>query len=252
MPVRRKRARSRNRRISHSVVAQLRESIARGYPWIHDAADHMPGHGELIGLVYGHWYEFALDFVDEGDDESIHALWEDLSGAIIAEHSKRRPATRPAGWWRFDAPELRRCLGRDRDDDDDDEGNGHDDGRLPAAEDPNLPEWAKGTYLGRPRVDDGYAYETQREYLERLGLLSDDEKMLLEKYGDIVFVRISSGDYGECEPCWTKAREVAKKIDFDLDPQVLPYDTFWLPEKLIFDCEHREWNRESIFTVDYL
>jgi hypothetical protein len=239
----RRRQRTRSRRVSDAVWEQLRASIHAGYPWI-----HIDGFYELLGLVRGSWFPFC-HIIDETDEEAQRALWEELQADILAEHARRRPGDRPWAWWKWDAPELRRVIGRDRDED---EGNGHDDGRLPAAEDPNLPECAKGTYFGGPRVYDGYAYETQREYLERLSMLTDDEKALFEKYGDIVFARISSGMFGKCEICWTDAREAAKKIDFDLDAHALPYDTFWLPETLIVDCEHREeWSRESIFTADY-
>ena len=84
-------------------------------------------------------------------------------------------------------------------------------------------------------------------------VLTPIEKEIFDKYGDIVLARISSGMFGKCDFCWSKARAAAKKIDFNLDTHVLPYDSFWLPINLIFDCEHREeWNREGIFTIDYM
>jgi hypothetical protein len=97
-------------------------------------------------------------------------------------------------------------------------------------------------------------FETEHAYLTRLGLLTPIEKEIFAKYGDIVFARVSSGIFGQCQGCWTQAREAAKEIDFNLDAAVLPYgDIFWLPSDLIFECEHREdWNREGIFTIDYM
>ena len=47
----------------------------------------------------------------------------------------------------------------------DDEADCFDD-RLPAADDSNLPEWAKGkTYFGKPSVYDGYVYEDEYRLL---------------------------------------------------------------------------------------
>jgi hypothetical protein len=231
---------------SIKAIGQLREAIAEGYPWLHQRGE-VPGFFDLLGLISGHWFGFS-DFVDENDDESCRAVWQELRHGILLEHAKRRPGTRPAAWWRYDAPELRRVVGRDIDED---EENGHDDGRLPAAEDPNLPDWAKGkTYFGKPTVADGYVYESQREYLERLNLITEGEKELF-KHFDICFVRVSAGAYGKCEECLTDAREIAKEIGFDLDGAILPDEIFWLPEDLVFDCEHREYGRQpGIFTPD--
>jgi hypothetical protein len=214
MPKRRQK--TRNRRVSDSVIGQLRQAIAAGVPWL--TRDDMGGRMELLGLVSGHWYGLS-HFVDENDDESIRELWEALRNDIIEQHTRRRPGQRPSAWWRFEAPEPRRTV----------ELIDEDDGEPYEAE------------------------ESQREYLTRLNLLTPIEKEIFDKYGDIVLARISSGMFGKCESCWTEARAAAKKIDFNLDAQVLPYDNFWLPSDLIFDCLHREeWSREGIFTVDYM
>lgn len=67
-----------------------------------------------------------------------------------------------------------------RDLDEDDEADCFDD-RLPAADDSNLPEWAKGkTYFGKPSVYDGYVYEDEYSYLQRLDLLFAEEKAIFK------------------------------------------------------------------------
>ena len=199
------RARKRNDR----TIERLRESVAIGCPWLKN--QDVFGRFDLIGLVHGHFIGFAMDTLSQNDTEGQCELWRVLKNEILAQHYQRRPGTRPAAWWKFDASELRRVLGRDVDEDE--EGNGHDDGRLPAAQDPNLPDWARGkTYFGKPIVYDGFLYETEHEYLKRMDLLSTGEKEIFAKYGDIKFVRISSGIYGKCETCWQEAREIAKDI----------------------------------------
>jgi hypothetical protein len=216
------------------VIERLRASIAAGHPWLHEKSnERFEDQFDLLGLVSGHWYGFS-HFIDENDDDSIRELWETLRDEILTEHAKRRPGTRPSAWWRWEALELRRvlrraCINPEHDDDCDGGHDNDDDGRLPASEDPNLPEWCKETSLGVPHVYDGYVYESQRIYLERLRLLTPIEKSIFEKYGDIVFARISSGECGKCESCWTEARKTATGIDFDLGAAVLQFDTFWLP-----------------------
>ena len=58
--------------------------------------------------------------------------------------------------------------------------NGEDDGRLPAFEDPNLPDRFKENYFGTPNVYDGYVYESESEYLNRLKLLKRAERRALQ------------------------------------------------------------------------
>jgi hypothetical protein len=136
---------------------------------------------------------------------------------------------RPHAWWLYDAIELRRAIGRDQDQED-----GHDDGRLPAFEDPELPEECKKNYYGRPNIADGFIYEGEREYLHRLNLLKPIENRFSRNFDEIVFVRMSPGTFGECNACWTEARETAKEIGFDLDGAALPHNTFWIPDKFVF------------------
>lgn len=235
MPRRKELLRSRKR--NDRTIERILETVAAGVPWLKNQVGF--GRFDLIGLVDGYFFGLPLDVLDGDDEQGQRELWGVLKDEILAQHYQRRPGTRPAAWWKFDALELRRLVGRDVDEDE--KGNGHDDGRLPAAQDPNLPDWARGkTYFGKPIVYDGFLYETEHEYLKRMDLLSTGEKEIFAKYGDIKFVRISSGIYAKCETCWQEAREIAKDIRFDLGAVALPYEIFWLPEALVFDCDHSD------------
>jgi hypothetical protein len=138
------------------------------------------------------------DFIRDAEDDLRKALWAELGAEFVGAHVRRRPGTRPWAWWHWDAPEPRRLI----------------------------------------VVDGEEIDEDDPQYLTRLNLLTDEEKTLFKKYGDIAFVHITQGEAGKCEACWQDAREAAKGIGFDLDAQVLPRDTFWIPQRLVLDCEH--------------
>src|ERR1700722_15289757 len=46
----------------------------------------------------------AAGFVKYAPDGELAALWEANSERIVAEHVTDYPGTRPARWWRYDAP----------------------------------------------------------------------------------------------------------------------------------------------------
>jgi hypothetical protein len=118
----------------------------------------------LLGLVTGAF--LFSEYCDEDDEESVQALWEALKDDILVAHIKHEPHTRPWAWWKWEAQEMRRVVGRDKS-----VGNG----RLPAFEDPHLPEWCKQNYFGTPNVYDGYVYESEETYLRRLRLFMPGE-----------------------------------------------------------------------------
>lgn len=50
------------------------------------------------------WFEiFALD---SDNNKNIDQLWATHRDVVLNEHIKERPGTRPALWWKFDAPRL--------------------------------------------------------------------------------------------------------------------------------------------------
>lgn len=164
---------ARKHRLSDQKLANLQEIIASGAPWQKGSGHRGEGSWDIFGLVRGHFYDFGLKFCREHEPDTHRALWELLRDDILREHIAREPGTRPAAWWLFDAPELRQVVGLDR------AIVGDETDRLPAGEDPNLPEWARGkTYFGRPSIIDGFEYESQCDFLERLSLLTDHERKI--------------------------------------------------------------------------
>jgi hypothetical protein len=229
----------RSKRINDRVIDRLRQNIFAGLPHRQpQTPDEQLGYADLIYLQSGLYYPVCNFIHDKNDVETLNDLWWNLREDLLTQHIKRHPGTRCWAWWHLEQDrEQRRVVGLDRDED---EENGHGDERLPAFEDPSLPAWARGkTYFGRPSVYDGHVYETQREYLARLHLLTPAEKKIFRKYGDVVTVRIAPGIWGQCAGCWEKVRKIAGELGFDLDA-VIKFDQFWIPEALFFDCDHEE------------
>ena len=164
---------AKKHRLSDQILANLREIIASGEPWQKGSGHRGEGHWDIFGLVRGHFYDVMLKFCREHEPDTQRALWELLRDDILREHIAREPGTRPAAWWLFDAPELRQVVGLDR------RIMGDETDRLPAGEDPNLPEWARENLLRDARIYDGFVYEDQAEYLERLSLLTEHERKIL-------------------------------------------------------------------------
>ena|SRR5689334_4004006 len=79
--------------------------------------------------------------------------------------------------------------------------------------------------------------ESKHEYLQRRDLYTGKEKEILDKFGEIKFVRISSGTLGRCSECWLRAREIASEIGFEIPPLERPDDVFWVPAKLVEGCQ---------------
>jgi hypothetical protein len=84
-----------------------------------------------------------------------------------------------------------------------------------------------------------------------LNLLTADEKKLFKKYRLILIVRVAPGEYGKCSECWRDAEEMGKEIGFDVCAAVIPNNYFWLPEALVFECEHNELYNTGIFDPDW-
>ena len=151
MPVRKQM--TRVKRINERIISELKDLISQSIPWnIDNQFRSCTGLPELRGLVSGHFFFTTLCQV-RGDKETKKQLYDAVRDEFVPAHAHYRPGLRPWAWWKWDAPELRRVVGRDLDEDDEPDRF---DNRLPAAEDPNLPEWAKGkTYFGKPSVYEG-------------------------------------------------------------------------------------------------
>jgi len=101
------------------------------------------------------WLCFAMDH-GVGLEEVWHKYGDEVLKSWIAEH----PLTRPWSWWLVDAPEPRKRLVPDK----------H-----------YWKDWKKFSHgIPENRRDSEKEFETEAQYLERLGLLTESEKKLLK------------------------------------------------------------------------
>jgi hypothetical protein len=136
------------RRTSDRIIDELRESVLAGIPWIIPVKPPR-GYGDLIFIVTGHHYPIACDFIHVKDDtETTMAIWSELREDILREHIKHRPGTRPWAWWKLEDREERRVVEIDE--------------KMTAS-------------------DGGRIYESEADYLARLGLLRRKEREALRE-----------------------------------------------------------------------
>ncbi len=135
---------------------------------------------ERFGLTQEH-VDTLLDGLDlfdpfKGDDDAKRQAWESLRADLLEDWIREHPGTRPWAFWKFEAPELRRRI------------NGlhpfDNLARTVFCERVGYrPEIYLQTHFGTPSslffqdgCDDFEAvYESERAYLDRLGLLIDGE-----------------------------------------------------------------------------
>ena len=142
-----------------------------------------------LQLLYGH--DFLGDAFGDGDRfdaDLAREAWGDLRQDLLADHIREHPGTRPWGWWTFDAREPMRRIGTMRFK----RGIGRKnprrfdrDSREFIAEadfprDERISYWRRrhptANAYALDSFDEAYAvYESETEYLERLGLLTDAE-----------------------------------------------------------------------------
>jgi hypothetical protein len=102
---------------------------------------------------------------------------------LLDEWIDRYPGTRPWAWWAFDAPERRQVTDGDYHPFDHPDREAH----IAAMRERFGGGWCPHVYalwFGRPRVvtckaDDARTYEPQLAYLQRLKLLTADERAAL-------------------------------------------------------------------------
>jgi len=96
------------------------------------------------------------------DDATMAEIWSEIGAELIAEWIVKKPGSRPWAWWLYNAPEPRRIV-------------------------PNGEQrFSMTTSAERTRFgirDEGTGFETERAYLERLGLLMDAERDLKKAEG---------------------------------------------------------------------
>ncbi len=107
---------------------------------------------------------------DEFDAELAKACWDELGEAVTNEHIEAKPGSRPWAWWLFEAPEPRRLVAGEP---------GEGDGYLESWPDGHQPPWYSYGKPNRLHAPFTAAYEPQEDYLDRLGLLTPDERHAL-------------------------------------------------------------------------
>jgi hypothetical protein len=108
-------------------------------------------------LASGHWFQFTAGRGEtEPTEAELRKLWAEVREDFLAKHTARSPGTRPWAWWKFEATEPRLQV-------------------APGPEALGPADWfgMPSKYAGMPPDD---MYETEAEYLERLGLLTDEER----------------------------------------------------------------------------
>jgi hypothetical protein len=119
------------------------------------------GHSyEILGPTFGRDADF--------DREAARVAWGVLRPELMAESIAERPCERPAGWWWFEAPELRRRV---------------DGGRHPC-EDParEMPVYRGIASICATEDDFRAAYESEAAHLLRLGQLLPAERTYLTNH----------------------------------------------------------------------
>jgi hypothetical protein len=128
--------------------------------------------------------KFGIIMLEAGDGEALRELWGRARGEVITGWTKDRPGTRPAAWWRLDAP--RQLLGT--------HSGAFYDGKLPqpreqlsgAGCDASLisaymPSYKSGlpTSWAGFEASDPPVFESQAAYLKRHNLLTAGELRVL-------------------------------------------------------------------------
>jgi hypothetical protein len=92
-------------------------------------------------------------------------LWARKGTEVLAEHCPRFPGSRPAPWWTFQAPEVRRRVGG-----------------IGSERSAHAPHFVCGVPADWTAIDPKFPplYESQASYLDRLGLLSRAERRKLK------------------------------------------------------------------------
>lgn len=128
---------------------------------------------------------FFPDVGFRGNVEAMHRAWRAVRGEVLRQWTQAHPGTRPHAWWRFDAVERRQRIDGKPHPFDNPERQALVD--KIAAQPGTSPTYGAAMYAlswGKPcslclRDDFAAVYETERQYLERLDLLTADERAAL-------------------------------------------------------------------------
>jgi hypothetical protein len=142
----------------------------------------------LAGFTRWHRYELETgigwpflpqDQCFHGDREAIEAAWNELRVPFMRQWIAEHPGSRPWAWWEFDAPERRQCVNDVHPFDRPDRWRETD--RLCCAE---IQRRTYSLWYGCPALlgpgDFDCRFESQPDYLDRLGLLTAQERAAIE------------------------------------------------------------------------
>lgn len=118
------------------------------------------------------------------DEAGARDCWHAIGGMILTDWIVAYPGTRPWAWWRYDAPERRHCTNGVHPFDDPDRQAKVDEVAAQPGTHPRYAQDAVALDCGTPNMvivlADWHAeFESQEDYLRRLGLLSEAEESAL-------------------------------------------------------------------------
>jgi hypothetical protein len=133
----------------------------------------------LTGVTLSCMSGFGAIHKGIGDEGGMRAAWNELRDQLMPQWIAEHPGTRPYAWWKFDLPERRRRTDGVIHPFDDPVRNTE--VELRAAQHPQFREFAFDLFYGKPRClftqdDFGATYEGELAYLDRLNLLTPEER----------------------------------------------------------------------------
>lgn len=134
-------------------------------------------------LTGRNWLERGFGTHENCDVEAMRRAWKELRNELLPDWIAGHPGTRPYAWWRFDAPEPRQRIDGKPHPFDDPHRDFEVD-RLAPSPDSRARYYELGFGIPRLRLGSipdelNAEYESPPAYLNRLGLLPDDEKSLI-------------------------------------------------------------------------
>jgi hypothetical protein len=130
-------------------------------------ADHFSAFRKPVPSIISHRSHDDWDDAPEVEARLREAI-EEMGDELLAEWVATKPGTRPWFWWRFIAPEPRQCL-----------TGPHRYTRPEYARVPHRYYFGVPRFAMAPEFGAGEEYESERDYLERLDLLTDHERNLI-------------------------------------------------------------------------
>jgi len=107
----------------------------------------------------------GLDWRYSRKSDPARELWEKEGARLLSAWIRQHPGTRPFAWWRYQAPERRRQIG----------GSGMAASDKWPAVMPRFDDFGRSGWMVDVNPEDPPVFETEKDYLDRLGLLKARE-----------------------------------------------------------------------------